>query len=177
MNFRTFLVFLPIAVAGCTTIPNQLSVGPFSEITPQSAQTDHFIGQRIRWGGSIANTELGKDETCFEVVSYPLGSSARPLETDMTSGRFIACAPHFYDPEVYANGREVTMIGTIQGTTVRKLGEYEYRYPKINAEAVYLWPKFVPYYGGPYYGGYYGPYWYNPWNAWDTRFGWRGPIW
>ncbi|CAE6688036.1 Slp family lipoprotein [Candidatus Nitrotoga fabula] len=181
MNFRTFvLIMLPIAVTGCSTVPNQLLVGTFAEVTPLAAQNQNLEGQRVRWGGTIVNTEPGKDETCFEVVSYPLGSSARPLETDATSGRFLACTPLFYDPVVYAKGREITVIGTIQGISTRKLGEYEYRYPQIKAETVYLWAQLSPYYYGPpypYFNGYYGPYWYNPWNTWDGRYGWRWPYW
>jgi outer membrane lipoprotein len=176
MNRWTILFLLPIAVAGCATAPKPLAVGSFSEVTPSAAQNDNFVGQRVRWGGSIANTEPGKSETCIEVVSHPLDRTARPLETDMTWGRFIACAPDFYDPEVYAKGREVTIIGNIQETTVRKLGEYEYRYPQINVETVYLWPKLIPYsYYGSQYPYYYGPYWYNPWGPWHGQFG--SPFW
>jgi len=175
MNRWTYLFLLPIAVSGCATVPKPLAVGAFAEVTPGVAQSsDHFVGQRVRWGGSIANTEPGKNETCFEVVSHPLDSNARPLETDMTEGRFIACAPGFYDPEVYAKGREVTIIGNIQGATVRKLGEYEYRYPQISAETIYLWPKLLPYsyYGSPHpYYNNYEPYWYNPWGSSHGRFG------
>ncbi len=148
MNRWIFLFLLPSAVAGCTTVPKPLAVGSFAEVTPSAALNDNFVSQRVRWGGSIANSEPGKNETCFEIVSHPLGSDARPLATDMTWGRFIACAPGFYDPEVYSKGREVTVIGNIQSTAVRKLGEYEYeyRYPQINAETVYLWPRLIPYF-------------------------------
>ncbi|CAH1387237.1 Slp family lipoprotein [Candidatus Nitrotoga sp. M5] len=171
MNRWIFLI--PIAVAGCATVPKPLAVGEFSEATPNAAQIADFVGQRIRWGGSIASTETGKNETCFEIVSHPLDSKARPLDSDMTWGRFIACESNFYDPEVYAKGREVTVVGNIQNTIVRKLGEYEYRYPQVNAETVYLWPKIVPYYGSryPYYNGYYGSYWYNPWGPWNGGLG------
>lgn len=143
MKFRILFFMLPVAIAGCITDPT------ITDITPHTAQIEKFSGQRIRWGGSIVSTEPGKNETCFEVMSYPLGTSPRLPETDMRSGRFIACALGFYEPEVYARGREVTIIGTIQGTIVRKLGEYDYSYPKINAESVYLWQKPAPYYGTP----------------------------
>jgi outer membrane lipoprotein len=148
MNRWIFIFLLPIAFAGCVTAPKPLAVGSFAEVTPSAALSDNFVGQRVRWGGSIANSEPGKNETCFEIVSHPLGSDARPLATDMTWGRFIACAPGFYDPEVYSKGREVTVVGNIQSTAVRKLGEfeYEYRYPQINAETVYLWPRLIPYF-------------------------------
>jgi outer membrane lipoprotein len=174
MNCFILLVLLLIAVTGCATVPKPLAVGPFTEVIPSAAQNDNFVGQRVRWGGIIAKTGPDKNETCLEVVSYPLDSSARPLESDMTEGRFIACAPYFYDPEVYSKGREVTIIGNIQESTVRKVGEYEYRYPLVRAEVVYLWPK-IPYvyYGYHYYGGYNGSYGY-----WGPRYGYyRDPYW
>lgn len=177
MNRWIFLFLLPSAVTGCATVPKPLAVGTFANVTPSAAQNDDFIGERVRWGGTIAKTEPGKNETCFEVVSYPLDSTARPLETDTTEGRFIACAPYFYDPEVYSKGREVTIIGNIQTASVRKVGEYEYRYPQVSAETIYLWPKIIPYsyYGYPYYNGYYGPYY----NYWGPRYyGYYGsPYW
>jgi len=141
MQYRILLFILSFAIAGCITDPT------IADITPHTAQIEKFSGQRVRWGGSIIHTEPGRNETCFEVISYPLGFSVRSPETDMRSGRFIACAPGFYEPEVYARGREVTIVGILQGTTTRRVGEYEYLYPKINAESVYLWPKSAPYYG------------------------------
>jgi outer membrane lipoprotein len=161
MSRLAFLMLLSFVAAGCTTVPKSLAVGRFVEVTPAAAQTDGFVGQRVRWGGSIATAEPGKRETCFEVVSRPLDSSARPKETDRTEGRFIACAPGFYDPAVYAQGREVTITGVLQKAVVRKLGEYDYRFPRVGDDAVYLWPKLEVYERWPPY--YYGPYWYGPW--------------
>jgi outer membrane lipoprotein len=179
MNRWLYLFLLLITVGGCATVPKPLAIGSFAEVTPRDVPDDNMlVGQRVRWGGSIVNTDPGKDETCFEISSRSLDRSARPVETDITLGRFIACAPEFYDPHVYAKGREVTIVGSIQGTLVRKLGEYEYRYPQINVETVYLWQKVVPYsyYGSqyPYYNGF-GPYGYNPWGPWNSRFG--SPYW
>jgi len=164
---------LPIVMAGCVSVPKPLTGGHFINVTPAGAQTDHFVGQRVRWGGGIVTVEPGKSETCFEVVSRPLGSSMRPQDTDRTDGRFSACASGFYDPVVYAQGREVTFVGTLQNAIVRKLGEYEYRLPRVKAETVYLWPKREIYPGwSPYY---YDPYWYGPWGPWP-RWYWY-PYW
>ena len=42
--------------------------------------------------------------------------------------------------EVFQPGREITFTGTIEGYENRKVGEYDYRYPRLAAEVVYLWP-------------------------------------
>ncbi|EQD59053.1 Outer membrane lipoprotein Slp, partial [mine drainage metagenome] len=81
--------------------------------------------------------------------------------------RFVACHPGFYDPEVYAKGRELTVTGTLQGTVVRRVGQYDYPYPRVVADAIHLWPIRVAYRG--YYGynsSFYSPFWglgYSPW--------------
>lgn len=164
MNRWTCLSLLLSLLTGCTTVPGPLAVGRFAEVSPQAAQAGQFVGQRVRWGGAIETVDTGKQETCIEVVSRPLDSSARPEETDRSEGRFIACAWGFYDPAVYAQGREITVTGTIRGTVERKVGDYDYRFPKVRAETVYLWPKRDLYYRMPPY--YYGPYWYGPWPGW-----------
>jgi len=161
MSRWAYLSLLVSLVTGCASVPGPLAVGRFVDVTPQAAQAGQFVGQRVRWGGIIASTETGERETCFEVVSRPLDSSARPEQTDKSEGRFIACAWGFYDPSVYAQGREITVTGTIRNAVVRKVGDYDYRFPKVRAETVYLWPKREIYDRWPPY--YYGPYWYGPW--------------
>lgn len=131
-----------LLLAACATQPPvSLSTGPFTNITPLAAQTQNFAGNKVRWGGTIANVSPRKNETCFQVVSHSLDSMARPEEEDKSDGRFMACSPGFYDPAIYAEGREVTVAGTLQAPVLGKIGEYDYRFPLIAAEEIYLWPK------------------------------------
>lgn len=163
MHRRLPLGVFALVLSACVTPPAPLAGGPFAETTVAQAQGGNLEGQRVRWGGEITTTTTSKDETCFELVSRPLDKQARPRRTDQTDGRFLACAPSFYDPAVYEKGRELTVIGPLQAPTVGKIGEYEYRYPGVAAEKVYLWPK-----RPRYAGAYYGPWVYDPWV---------GPFW
>ena len=149
-----------ILSACATTPPARLSGGPFSTITPSLARTRDLVGSRVRWGGTIAEVVPGKSETCFQVVGRPLDSEARPEEGDSTEGRYIACAAGFYDPAVYASGREITVTGTLESPQPGRIGEYEYRFPRVSADEVYLWPRWEP--------AYYSPFWYSPgpWGPW-----------
>ena len=91
--------------------------------------------------------------------------------SDDSSGRFVACRKGFYDPAVFQQGREVTFIGKISGTESARIGEYDYRLPKIDADVIYLWPvvrevrvvdpwgPWGPWGPGPYWGPYWGPRW------------------
>jgi len=172
VNKPLALALLSAALASCATVPKPLQ-GQFSPATPRDAATAGG-GQTVRWGGEIIKVEPKADATCFEILSRQLDDSARPIKRDPSDGRFIACRAGFYDPEVFDRGREVTVTGQLSGIDHGKVGEFNYSYPHVAADAIYLWPKRplyvnTPYpYGDPWlYGGYgYG----GPW-------GWGGPYW
>ena len=154
------LLALPLFLAACARPPGALR-GSFSPLTVRDAQARGAVGERVRWGGKIVNARPGKDATCFEIVSKPLDRQARPVEGDETLGRFVACAQGFYDPAVYEPGREVTVTGTLAEPMTRQVGEYEYRFPVVKAETVYLWPRrqerVVVY--DPWLDPFWGPDW------------------
>lgn len=159
-----------LVLTGCATTPAPLQ-GNFAPITQQQAQQENHQGKRVRWGGEIIVTTPGKTETCFEVLARPLDDQARPLTGDSGQGRFIACAQGFYDPEVYAKGRELTVAGTLSTPLISKIGAYDYRYARVSADNVYLWPQrprytAPPYYYDPFYGPFYDPFWPGPFRRW-----------
>jgi outer membrane lipoprotein len=134
----------------------------------------------VRWGGEIISTEPGQQSTCFYVLGRPLDDQARPVRSgnNDSQGRFVACRAGFYDPEVFARGREITVTGAIQGTMTRKVGDYDYNYPRVDANVVYLWPKRPAVVGYPYGPGWYDPFWgpyWGPWGPyWGGGWGWGG---
>ena len=136
--------FAPVLAAGllaaCATQPTPLQ-GEYVEVTPQDAASADVTGQVVRWGGRIVRTEPQNNRTCFEVLSTRLDSYARPYwATDDVGGRFIACRAGFYDPAVFEPNREVTFTGRVEGYDNRKIGGYDYRFPRVAADVVYLWP-------------------------------------
>jgi outer membrane lipoprotein len=159
-------------LAGCVTIPKPLE-GNYANLSTASAQQGGGGGTRVRWGGEIIKTEPGPQQTCFYLLSRPLDSQARPEAGNggESQGRFVACRGGFYDPEVFTRGREVTVTGTLHGTVSEKVGDYDYAYPRVEADVVYLWPKQRPVVGYPpgYYDPFWGPGWgggfYGPWGG------------
>lgn len=155
-----------LSISACTTIPEQLK-GDYVSLTPKNT-TKENLETAVRWGGMILETRPEKDYTCFEVLSKQLQASMRPKKSDQDSGRFIACKPGFYDPEVFKKSREVTVTGKIIHMDIRKVGEYDYHFPIVDIEFMILWPKRRDraYYGmhRPYYWHYpyYGSYWRYP---------------
>ena len=138
---RALLVLVVVLVAACARPPEALR-GDFAPATAAEVRDDPPVGTRVRWGGELVSAVPQDDgRTCFEVLSRPLDRAARPRPGDETSGRFLACARGFYDPEVWAPGRELTAVGAIAGAETTKVGGYDYREPLIEADAVHLWPE------------------------------------
>ena len=180
--YRPLTVATVIALlGGCATIPPPLQ-GTYTNVTTASAQQGGASGTRVRWGGEIIKTEPGPQETCFYLMSHPLDSEARPELSNGSEGqgRFVACRSGFYDPEVFTRGRELTVTGTINGTLSQKVGDFDYAYPRVQADVVYLWPRpqYVadPYPWG-YYGGSCGPWGGGFYGAWGGGPCWGGPYW
>lgn len=158
-----------LSFSACTTIPEQLK-GDYVSLAPKNT-TEKDLETAVRWGGVILETRPENDHTCFEILSKQLQTSMRPKNSDQDSGRFIACKPGFYDPEVFEKSREVTVTGKVIHMDIRKVGEYDYHFPIVDIEFMILWPKrrdraYYAYYGmhRPYYWHYpyYGPYWRYP---------------
>lgn len=168
MNLRIVLLAVATALlAACATAPKPLQ-GSFTQVNPRDSVAAPQVGASVRWGGRIIETKPGQNTTCFQLVSRPLSGTGRPLSSapDATDGRFIACRAGFYDPAVFAEGREVTFVGKIDGYESTRIGEYDYQLPRVAADVVYLWPEVREVEVRPY------PYHYDPF--WGPRWGWWG---
>lgn len=168
-----------LLLAACARVPPQLQ-GTFPPLTVVEAQSqaEGVTGERVRWGGEIVSTTPQSGETCMEVVSKPLNRNTRPVGRDDTFGRFITCASGFYDPTIYAPNRDVTVVGTLEAPASAKVGDYDYSFPKVRADSVFLWPQRDPrdvaY--SPYgYGGWGYPGW--GWGLGVGYGGWGGGYW
>lgn len=166
-----------MTLAACATVPEPLA-GTYTPLLPSQAAQGGAGGSSVRWGGQIIKTEPKADQTCFYVLSRPLNDKARPLERGTSHGRFVACHQGFYDPEVFTKGRDVTFTGQVHGIVSKMVGKYNYAYPRVEAQTVYLWPKqprvverryrASPYgygFGNPFWGPigpWYDPFWYQP---------------
>lgn len=138
-TFRHAAAATLLMLTGCLSIPTPLQ-GQFSALDPDAATQRDATGAAVRWGGTLARTDPQAGQTCFEIVGRPLSSVARPIANDRAHGRFIACRQGFYEPQVFAPGRSVTVVGHIAGYETRPVGDYAYRQPRVAADAIYLWP-------------------------------------
>ena len=178
-SYRPLILATAVALlGGCATIPQPLA-GNYASVSAAQARQGGATEARVRWGGEIIRTEPGPQQTCFFLLSRPLNREARPESgTDgVDQGRFVACRAGFYDPAVFTPGRKLTVTGTLQGTMTQRVGQFDYAYPKVAADVVYLWPRrpvyrpaYAPYWGGAWAPGFYDtPFWYGGWYG-----GWEG---
>ncbi|MGA9340965.1 MAG: Slp family lipoprotein [Rhodanobacteraceae bacterium] len=175
MRNMILLTLVAAGIASCATVPAPLQ-GQFTPVSPGEIAKANSTGQVVRWGGDIITVKPKADETCFEILDRDLNAIARPSRRDTSHGRFIACRSGFYDPEIFKAGREATVVGHVTGTQTGRVGEYDYTYPVVAADAIYLWPE-QPVYPRGYYDN---PYFYDPfWGSgfWGYgSFGWGQPV-
>ncbi|MEJ2723323.1 MAG: Slp family lipoprotein [Deltaproteobacteria bacterium] len=175
------LVLCVAAFAGCSyPISQQLRQEARKDLTfPMVLENPtNYIGSIVLWGGSIIETVTLTEGSEIFVLQTPLDHMEVPAASRHSQGRFIAKSSRFLDPEIYKNGRKITLAGEITGKETRPLGKSQYTYPVVAIKELHLWKKKKAYvYPYPsYFGWYYGPGWgwgldwYGPgpyWPSWD----------
>jgi len=165
-------LLISLMLTGCASqVPPMIRKAPDDNPSLEAVRgnPEDYLTRQVRWGGKLIETENRKDTTRLTVLGATLSKDGEPQPDDDNAGRFIAIVPEFLDPKVYAADRKVTVTGTLLRTETRLVGEFPYRYPVVQAQSWYLWPRepeMAPY-GYPYSGWYdpwYGP-WYGPWSS------------
>jgi len=128
-----------LLLAGCVTAPKPLQ-GDYAPLSP-NATKDSDSGANVRWGGRVVSVEPQADRTCINVIAQPLSGNAQPDGSDISLGRFRACRAGFYDPAVFKANREVSFVGRVEGFDTVRIGDYDYRQPRMAADVVFLWPE------------------------------------
>lgn len=166
------LLAMLVGLAGCASIPPSIGDAPEQSPSPSDVvkNPQRWDGQRVRWGGRIVDVRNATDGTWIAVLSVPLDSSGRPVEGD-GGHRFLAWFKGFQDPEVYKSGRDLTVVGRLDGVRQQEVGAYDYDYPVVRVDGSELWQprperyrdNLPPWYHDPwYYDPFYHP-WYDPW--------------
>jgi len=149
-----------IILSGCVSMPKPLS-GEFAGIKPADVANNPAVtGRQVRWGGSILKTYSDNGRSCMEILGQSLDEDlAKPVDPDLSVGRFVACKDNFLDPAVFAPGRQVTVTGHIEGIASTSINDFDYQYAVIGTDVLFLWPEDTSgYYAGNDYeqsNGYY----------------------
>lgn len=136
-------LLLSALLGGCASLPDEVAVddpGQLPAFADLQANPDQYKGQPVVLGGMVVSVTNSSDSSTLEVLQLPLYSSGRPKTgSDQTGGRFRAVFSGFLDPEVYANGRMVTVRGQVSGSEEDKIGDHPYTYLILQGDGHYLW--------------------------------------
>ncbi|MDT0594865.1 Slp family lipoprotein [Glaciecola petra] len=141
--FKSLLITIAVVLTGCTGAPNAIKVDPFTNLTTFAEATldkdNETLGTQARWAGKIATVRNNGDISEIEIVLFPSRETGKPQTSDISIGRFKAIVPLYVDPNLYARGRLITVLGEVANPTKGQIGEHEYTYQTLNAKGVYLW--------------------------------------
>lgn len=180
MNHRLPIILLTLLLSACASnLPKTISDAPVKTASVAEVRNNikDFTHREVRWGGTVASVTNFANHSEIEVVSRDLYKSGRPKNNDQSAGRFIAEVAEFIDPDVYKKDREVTIHGVISGSKNNQIGEYDYFYPLVKADALHLWAETKetvhPY---DYYDPFFYPWFYRPGFGYYGRHFHRGHI-
>lgn len=160
---RILLLGAMLLAAGCASGPPEAigkAIHENPSLTRVRLDIEAYIGNDVRWGGVISRVDNEAEKTLVEIVRHELRGDGSPIKGGSSDGRFIAVFDRFLDPVVYEVGKRLTVVGTIDGSIRRPIGEYDYLFPVVLVEGSYLWQS-VEYSSPPIYPG---PWWYyDPW--------------
>jgi outer membrane lipoprotein len=100
---------------------------------------ESYIGKTVLFGGNIIEIYMESDQTWIEILQKPLDTQQKPQYTDVSYGRFFVHFPDFRDPAIYVPGREITIVGEVEGVRIQKIKEMDYAYPVIVPKESHLW--------------------------------------
>ena len=128
-------------LTSCAITPDFDTTKVDHALTPKSVVAEPSLshGKIALWGGTIIDIHNLKNSTQIEVLAYPLNSSHRPMQESQPLGRFIIQNKDYLEPSNYAQGRLLTVLGSVSKSQSGKVGESSYIYPVINAQQLHLW--------------------------------------
>ncbi|GEA60573.1 Slp family lipoprotein [Vibrio comitans] len=140
--YRVFIALvLGLVLVGCSSLPDSLvssnekivtDYGDWVNSAPEAVS-------EVRLGGVIAEITNLKEKTRLEIVNLPIAKDGKPDINVEPEGRFVAYVDGFIDPVTFSKGRLISVLGNPDGNETGKVGEYEYRFPVLNANGYHLW--------------------------------------
>ncbi len=139
----TLLLGLALILAACGGGISRQSrdqvtyTGSFTELQQTPAK---YRGAMVLLGGKVIETLAKEGATELVVLQLDTGSRDRPVDNDRSQGRFLVRSAQFIDPALFPPGTLITLVGRLQGSESRPIGEMPYTYPVIEPAEIKKWP-------------------------------------
>ena len=162
-----------LAVGCATPVPREIGRAPANDISVTQVRADvqRYVGQPVRWGGTIVDMDNDAEESTLEIIARDLRRDGRPAIEDRSPGRFIAVVEGFLDPAIFTEDRDITVFGTIEGEVSGRIGGRSYDYPIVRVQQYQLWRVMDP---RPYPAPGYRMYYYDPFYPWGYYYPYPG---
>lgn len=153
--FKYFMILLVfMLLTGCASVLSDrvLEAQPSVSFATVRSNPEQSTGKMVIVGGRLLGVHEIDGVPFIEVLEQPLDSRLRPVDNDISGGRFLIRMAGPVDPGVWSNDRLVTLAGRVEGVRSRALGQTSYAYPVLNLEEIHLWPEEGLYYSRPVSG-------------------------
>lgn len=170
MKILPFLAAAIVLVSGCAHVISQdilQEVNTEITFTELRKAPEDYQGKVVLLGGVIVKTVSKKEGSLLEIYQTELDRRGRPINTDVSQGRFLALYEGLLDSEIYRRGRKVTIVGVVKGKEVIRLGEIDYLCAYLVVKEIHLWEEETPRAYAPYPWGFRDPWWWYPWYRCD----------
>ena len=131
-----------LTLGACASTPIDLDergARPEPVVAAQVAGDASLARGTVLWGGTIIGTANLDSGSQLEVLAHPLDRTQRPQVALPSQGRFIVASDDYLEPLDYAEGRQVTVLGTLDGLDEASVGEARRELPVVRATDLHLW--------------------------------------
>lgn len=179
MILHLIIAFLCLSLCACGHVLSEQALSSVDSTVAYSevrADPSSHRGETLLLGGEVLGNTVTETGTTLEILRYSLDRRGWPVTPEKPGDRFLARSDEILDPALYAEGKKVTLTGTVVGSETRALDQAPYLYPIFAIGEVRLWSeeespqRLYPYRYNPYDPGYYYPYGHPYWYP-------RPPYW
>ena len=138
---------LAAALAACASTPIDLEergAAPAPVTASEVADASAPAEGEVLWGGTIIASTPLESGSQLEIVAYPLDRTQRPQLGRASEGRFLVESGDYLEPLDFAEGREVTVLGALEGVEEGRVGEARRDFPVVRATDLHLWRGEAP---------------------------------
>lgn len=170
MKRTSIIIGIVFLIAACAPFSKNVmrQVDPSVQFDEIQKSPESYQSKTVMIGGVIIETHNEKDETTIKVMQTNLDIEKRPVNRDLSQGRFLIRYAGFLDPVIYDKGREMTVVGDVVGKETHPLGDVQYVYPVIRAREIHLWKKRKTY-EDQFRRPYPYPFWWDRYPYWWHR--------